>query len=100
MQYDYTPKVRTGVCKCGHSWEDHHLGMVINADAIEVYKKYDAPLYMPQECEYYGCNEAGGMEYIGAEDRWVDHCQQYEEDPNAEDQRTWRERLDEDKTVQ
>lgn len=92
MDKKIVPKIRTGMCKCGHSWEEHHLGMVLNTEAMKVYAEYDSPLYVPQECEHYGSNEAGGLKYDEENDVWVAHCFGYEEDPNAEDQRTWRER--------
>jgi Icc-related predicted phosphoesterase len=53
---EYQPKrfIYSGVCICGHSYEDHHLG--IRQDDHPA----DWPPYVPQECEYYGCNELGG----------------------------------------
>jgi hypothetical protein len=88
----YIPKIKTGVCKCGHMWDDHHLGVVMNSDALKVHKEHGAPPYVPQECEMYGWNEVGGKMYDPDTERWVDHCHQYEEDTNAEDQLTWAER--------
>jgi hypothetical protein len=36
---NYIPKIKTGVCKCGHMWDDHHLGVVMNSDALKVHKE-------------------------------------------------------------
>jgi hypothetical protein len=74
--YEFKPIIITGMCKCGHSWEDHHLGVIVNADVIQsIRSKYqDHPLFIPQECEYYGCNEMGGYDTDGN-----DHCHGYED---------------------
>ena len=69
----YRWQIITGVCKCGHSWEDHHLGWILNEDTIKELPP-DHPPYVPQECEYYGCNETGGLD-----DEGNDHCHNYEE---------------------
>lgn len=37
------------------------------------------PLYIPQECDHYGCNEYGGMKYNEETNEMEDHCQQYED---------------------
>ena len=67
-----TPKYsginRSGICKCGHSWEDHHLGMVMRTEYIEDTKE----IYIPQECEFFGCNEDGGKDAEGNP-----HCDGY-----------------------
>lgn len=57
----------SGTCKCGHSWEDHHLGCIMNPRTLEELRKInpDHPPYLPQECEYYGCNEDGGLDSEG-----------------------------------
>jgi hypothetical protein len=66
----------TGTCVCGHSWEDHHLGMIMNAELWAwlqaTYPNH--PPYVPQECEAYGSNEAGGLDPEGN-----DHCHFYKE---------------------
>lgn len=54
-------KYYSGVCLCGHSWESHHLGMVMN----EEYFTLTGEATVPQECEYYGCNETGGQDASG-----------------------------------
>lgn len=52
------------MCKCGHPAADHHLvwwrGFQVFAD----------------ECEVYGFNETGGMQYVDG--KWVDHCHSFE----------------------
>ena len=60
----YSGEGRTGICVCGHSWEDHHLGVTMNPD-------YPEP-YLPQECEFFGFNEGSGLDAAGKE-----HCWQY-----------------------
>ena len=64
----YSGPDRSGICKCGHSWEDHHLGMVMQLKYIEETKEF----YIPQECEHFGCNEMGGLDAEGNE-----HCGSY-----------------------
>lgn len=80
--------INSGVCKCGCSWKDHHLGMIMRQDvtiAIKLhYDKYFShrqwdgvngyPLYVPEECEHFGFNEMGGKGPNGK-----DHCYQYED---------------------
>lgn len=66
----YSGPNRSGICKCGHSWEDHHLGMVLN---VNYFRQTKEP-YVPQECEHYGFNEDGGMD-----DQGNFHCGQYED---------------------
>ena len=61
----YSGPGRSGVCICGHSWEDHHLGCVMNADYAEATKES----YVPGECEFFGSNEDGGLDAEGN-----DHC--------------------------
>jgi hypothetical protein len=68
-------KIYSGVCKCGHSWKDHHLGVVMNED----YLTATGEAYLPQECEFYGWNESGGLDKDGN-----DHCHNYidKDNPN------------------
>ena len=72
--HDATPKPRysgpgrSGICVCGHSWEDHHLGCVMNTAYVETTHEG----YIPQECVFYGFNEMGGLDNEGRE-----HCQTY-----------------------
>ena len=73
---NFKPYIVSGMCVCGHSWEDHHLGVIMNEDYIDFLKKNfpDHPGYLPQECEYFGSNEQGGKDSEGNE-----HCWQYED---------------------
>lgn len=62
----------SGICVCGHSWEDHHHSCVLNQ------KYYDdtGEDVVPEECEHYGFNEHGGMEPDG-NGGWHEHCRRY-----------------------
>lgn len=61
----YSGPNRSGICICGHHWEDHHLGVVMN----ELETTGGREAYIPQECEAYGFNETGGLDNEGK-----DHC--------------------------
>jgi len=63
----YSGPNRTGICICGHSWDSHHLGLVMRADAVET--DGGPEHYIPQECEAFGANENGGLDGEGK-----DHC--------------------------
>jgi hypothetical protein len=73
----YSGPGKTGICKCGHSWDDHHLGIVMNKE----YFQQTGEEYVPQECEYYGCNELGGMMPNPKDPKgeWICHCGKYED---------------------
>lgn len=71
MTKTYHWTIISGICKCGHSWEDHHLNIIMNEDTLKELPK-DHPPYFPEECEAYGSNEMGGLDEHGN-----DHCQQY-----------------------
>ena len=64
----YSGPGRTGICICGHSWEDHHLNVVLREGAEHVHNG-SIEYYIPDECEFYGCNEDGGLDAEGK-----DHC--------------------------
>lgn len=66
----YSGKDCGGVCVCGHRWQDHHLSMVMRQDYVEETGEY----YFPEECEYYGFNETGGLDAKGRP-----HCDQYQD---------------------
>lgn len=72
MTQEYKPRYsganRAGICKCGHSWEEHHLSAVVNLE----YLKATNERYFPEECEFYGSNEQGGLGPNGE-----DHCHWY-----------------------
>ena len=70
----YSGPGKTGICKCGHSWEEHHLGIVMNKECFEATQEG----YVPQECEHYGCNELGGL-MPGEDGEWVEHCGHYKD---------------------
>lgn len=69
----YSGPSRTGICRCGHPWKTHHLGMVMRQEYID--QTHEG--YIPQECEAFGFNETGGMVYDVTKEEWVDHCQHY-----------------------
>ena len=73
MKGRYSGPGRVGICICGHSWEYHHLGVVMNQE----YGDATGEAYVPQECEFFGFNETGGLKYEGGD--WVDHCQRYKD---------------------
>jgi hypothetical protein len=69
----YSGLGRSGRCVCGHSWEDHHLGVVCRPGAEET--SGGKEWYVPQECEFFGSNEMGGLDADGN-----DHCFGYRDD--------------------
>jgi hypothetical protein len=64
----YSGEGRSGVCKCGHPWDQHHLGIVMT----DKYYKETGEGYIPEECERFGSNETGGLDADGNE-----HCSKY-----------------------
>ena len=66
----YSGPNRSGTCVCGHRWEDHHLGIVMNS----VYAEATNESYAPQECEFFGFNEMGGLDAEGNK-----HCNNYKD---------------------
>jgi hypothetical protein len=76
----YSGPNRSGICVCGHSWEEHHLGAALNFE----YVKQTGETYVPEECEFFGCNETSGLMLV--DDRWVDHCHYYRDSKEAEDE--------------
>ena len=70
----YSGPLRSGMCTCGHNWQEHHLGMVMNED----YAHQTGEMYVPQECEHYGFNEAGGLGSDGQV-----HCYNYKDSKEA-----------------
>lgn len=57
----YSGPGRSGICVCGHKWDDHHLGMVARKEYVDD----TGEAYIAQECEYFGCNEMGGYDEDG-----------------------------------
>lgn len=74
-------EINSGICKCGCSWEDHHLNFIMNQDVISAIQKLhkDYPLYVPDECESYGFNETGGLRYNPETGCYDDHCHKYQD---------------------
>lgn len=66
----YSGPGRSGICICGHSWKQHHLGVVLNQD----YYDETGESYVPQECEAHGFNETGGLGPEGEP-----HCDRYQD---------------------
>lgn len=64
-QRRYSGSGRSGLCTCGHSWEDHHLGLVLNED----YRQATGEIYFPQECEFDQFEGISGPDDCG--------CQRY-----------------------
>jgi hypothetical protein len=64
----YSGPGKCGVCRCGHPWDSHHLGIVLNSD----YLAQTGEAYGPQECEEFGFNETGGLDADGKP-----HCGNY-----------------------
>jgi len=73
----YSGPGKSGICKCGHPWDQHHLGIVANIECLKQTKEE----YVPQECEHYGCNELGGMmpDPKNKNGEWIYHCGGYED---------------------
>ncbi len=71
----YKKRVYSGICTCGHKFEDHHLGVVMNAD----YREATGESYIAQECEFYGFNETGGLDNVGEP-----HCFNYRDKDDPE----------------
>jgi len=73
------PTIISGVCKCGCSWENHHLSMIINPDSWAELQRIapDHPPYFPDECCNYGSNETGGLKYNEKTKIWEEHCLRY-----------------------
>ena len=69
----YSGPNNIGICICGHSWQEHHLSVVMNAE----YREATGEAYFPEECEHFGFNEMGGMEY--KDGKWIDHCHRYKD---------------------
>lgn len=72
--------IYSGTCTCGHSWEDHHLSAVVAPEAIPIMGSW-----LPQECEFYGRNEDGGLDADGN-----DHCHNYVDTDNSGELRQMR----------
>jgi hypothetical protein len=69
----YSGPGKSGICICGCSWEDHHLGIVMSKEYLES----TVEAYIPGECDRFGFNETGGMKYDETTKTWVNHCHGY-----------------------
>ena len=47
----YKKKILSGICTCGHPWDEHHLSVVMSMD----YFLATDEQYVPEECE--SCND-------------------------------------------
>lgn len=56
LQGKYSGPNRSGICICGHSWENHHLMLVMRMEYI----KATGEGYGVGACEHYGSNEMEG----------------------------------------
>lgn len=76
MKDKYPWLIQTGICQCGHSYEEHHLSVIMNEDTMREIAAINPehPPYLPGECEHFGFNECGGRDRDGNE-----HCYQYKE---------------------
>jgi hypothetical protein len=72
----YSGPNRSGLCLCTHRWDDHHLGCVMNAE----YYEQTGEAYVPEECEFHGFNETGGLGPNGEP-----HCGQYRDTLDTEE---------------
>ena len=64
----YSGPGQTGICRCGHSADDHHGGIVMN----EEYFRQTGESRVPGACEFYSCNEGEGLGPDGEP-----HCFEY-----------------------
>jgi hypothetical protein len=80
---EYKKNYYSGICLCGHSWENHHLSMVASLDYIKVTNEGT----IPGECLRFGCNETGGLDENGD-----DHCFGYVDKghPDKEELDRWQ----------
>jgi hypothetical protein len=80
----YSGPNRSGICKCGHRWDEHHLGVVARQEYIE----QTGECYIPHECEHYSCNEYGGYMPVKQPDgttEWEYHCGSYRDSKEQEE---------------
>lgn len=60
------------LCICGHEAQEHHRSWIPGGYQII------------EECEYYGWNEHGGAMPDETTGRWIDHCQHFRLNREAE----------------
>ncbi len=68
----------SGICVCGHKWDNHHLGMIVKPEYVETTSGPEH--YIPQECEAFGNNEMGGLDKDGNV-----HCFGYKDKNEVDD---------------
>ena len=73
----YSGPNRSGICVCGHKWDDHHLGIVMRQEYVDE----TGEGYICGECEFYGFNEMGGKDAEGKE-----HCWSYRDEMLKDEQ--------------
>jgi len=80
--YKFKKIIYSGICLCGHDQHEHHGGMILNEEAYKIMGPR-----LPQECEYFGCNEDGGFDELGE-----DHCSSYvdKDNPDEELKKSWQ----------
>lgn len=59
--------IYSGRCMCGHLYHNHHCCCVLNPEAAKILGDV-----VPDECDFYGCNEDGGLDENGDY-----HCGKY-----------------------
>lgn len=79
----YSGPNKCGICVCGCSWEDHHLGIIARPGFL-LRKEGVYEHYVPQECDNYGCNETGGMKFNDSTQEWEPHCYSYMDAGNVD----------------
>lgn len=77
----YSGPGRTGMCVCGHRWDEHHLMMVMRQEYLDE----TGEAYVPGACEAHGFNELEGLMRDGDSEEWVEHCFRYRDTGAAED---------------
>ena len=66
----YSGPGKSGVCVCGHLAEEHHRCAVMNLEYLEA----TGEEWVLCECEFYDCNEGGGLDEHGQP-----HCGRYQD---------------------
>lgn len=82
------PVIISGMCRCGHSWERHHLSLIVKKTYMDKLLEVapNHPGYIPDECCFYGNNEVGGMKYNEETEEWEVHCYGYVDIEDTEEE--------------
>lgn len=75
----YSGPGKTGMCVCGHRWDQHHLHIIMDCAIMDARKEG----YIIGQCLAHGHNEAAGMMW-NDEDEMVDHCHEYRDTGDLE----------------